>query len=129
MIDDWFVVVQIEALVRAVCVTIVILSCPCVECVAAGAMVDFVGERWSSHSCAVGVQGQCSVSHTLKEAPVWWKCAESVQGANATQESGGTARYSWTQKLEGAEHSTVSYEDAVWTTEPVAWMVNESTLP
>ena len=57
MIDDWSLVVQIEALVRAVCVSIVILSRPCVECVAAGGMVDLVGERWSSHCWAVDVRG------------------------------------------------------------------------
>ena len=57
MIDDWSLVVQIEALVRVVCVSIVILSRLCVECVAAGGMVDLVGERRSSHCCAVDVRG------------------------------------------------------------------------
>jgi len=49
MNDDWFVVVQIRALDRAVCVSIVIISWPCVKCVATGAIVDFVEERRGSH--------------------------------------------------------------------------------
>ena len=53
------------------------------------------------------------------------ECAESVQGAKELARHSGVRRYvevliEMEDRPEGAEHSTVSYEDVVWTTEPVA---------
>lgn len=47
--DDWSTVVRIEAPLCVICSTVVTLSWLFVECVAAGAIVDFVGEGRGSH--------------------------------------------------------------------------------
>ena len=77
MNDNWSVVIQVEASLRAMCSTVVTLSRSFDECVAAGATVDFMGEGRGSHYW--GHPGTvCCLTVPFEEASVWWGCVGRV---------------------------------------------------